>query len=289
MRNILPDVRRIVRKVWLLSQIILLLFVSRAGIVMGQEETSSLTTVTTQDGYVFDIRAASHWEESQPIYCQVTKDGELILPLKQIDISYGEVEAFEFMIFEGTQGVAVLTKTLEFPLVLATYDVNTRTVCLNFLSDTPECEEFSIRFFWEQGELRGRLYAKGAERIVTRLKTTSGVVFYITTTYGFVEGARPIHCQGIKQKELIFPSKLIMFTGITAPYPDFTLFEGDDNLIALIEQSSPYDVLALYDLKHRISWTASYSGPRTAREEYDKIGKELLERLNKGRSAPLFR
>lgn len=283
MRGILRHIRGIVRKMWTFSLPMLLLMVSQGGIVMGQqEETSSLTTVTTQDGYVFDIRAASHWEETQLIYCQVLKDGKEILPLTQIDISYGEVEAFEFTVYEGTQGFGVLVKTLEYPNFLALYDVNNRTICSSFSRDQRICEELWSRFYFEHGDLFGRLLIeKGMTYTLTRLKTTSGYVFSITSNGGRVERAQGIYCQVIKQKDLIFPLKLMMFTTENRDTLTFTLIEGDDDLVAITEQSHPHGVVALYDLKHRKLWS-SFGGDR-------EIGEELLERLNRNRPVPLFR
>ncbi len=253
---------------------------------MGQEETYSLTTITTQDRYVIDIRAASHWEETQAMYWQVTQDDKVIVPLTQIDISYGEMGAFEFTVFEGTNGFGVLARISRreggqcCPDVMGIYDLSNRTFCFPFARDQQICETLGYhRLLVEQQDLFNLLLVKATKSTLTRLTTGTGYVFYIRV--GLLADPSPPTISGevVKGNEVIFSSSPLL----RADHPgslEFTLIEGDDDLVAIIEQSEPQAAIAIYDLKHRILWTKSRDW---------EVGRELLERLNKGRSAPLFR
>lgn len=102
------------------------------------------------------------------------------------------------------------------------------------------------------------------------LVTESGYVFDIKTD-AFVELSAPISCMVTKDEKTIFPLATIGYTVHSPQDLHFSLLESgkEKELVAIIEQSAPTVILALYDIQHRQSWN-----------ENEAVQQELLQRFN---------
>ena len=119
---------------------------------------------------------------------------------------------------------------------------------------------------------------------LTTLKTTNDYIFDIRTESFWETAVRSILCVGMKDEETVFPLKSIGYT--TEPRElEFGLIEGGENneVIAIVEQSAPQVVVALYDLKSK-KYGLYWPGWQKDRE----IMKELLQRLNENNPDELF-
>jgi hypothetical protein len=114
-------------------------------------------------------------------------------------------------------------------------------------------------------------------------ETVNGYLFDIRAE-SFWEVTQPILCIGMKGEEIVFPLKVIGYTEESREL-EFDLIEGGEKkeLIALVEKSAPYVVLALYELTSQ-EYGVYWSGWQKER----KLMKELLQRLNDKDSEQLF-
>ena len=103
---------------------------------------------------------------------------------------------------------------------------------------------------------------------IRTLDSRNGYAFELYTQ-AFIELAAPVYCRVKMDGSLIFPFVTI---GYTSEYPydlEFTLIDHGV-LVAIVEQSTPHVVLAIYDFVSQVSWSW---------QEEPKVGKRLLERL----------
>jgi hypothetical protein len=194
---------------------------------------------------------------------------------------------FEFTLFEGNDGFGILARNVPrsdgtpgMPDFVAIYDLNNRILWSPFSNDIQTGEKLFGRYLSEQPELWGRAIEKGMTYTSTKLKTASGYVIYIRDEMYSDGGMASIYAQVFKQKELVFSLTWIM--GYGGPEElEFSVIEGEDDLVAVKEDAYAHAVVALYDFRNHEAWP------------FDReSGQPLLERLNKTRmkrSEPLLK
>jgi hypothetical protein len=114
---------------------------------------------------------------------------------------------------------------------------------------------------------------------ITTLRTTSGYVFEISIPKGLYEGTVPIECTVTKNGETIFSERIGSVRGIDLWKHQFTLIESGEEheVVAIVEQTNPHIVIAIYDVKKRTSWKTSKA-----------VRKQLLERLEHSTGKSFF-
>lgn len=110
---------------------------------------------------------------------------------------------------------------------------------------------------------------------VTTLHSTAGYAFEIHTE-SFVELAAPIYCRVKKEGTIVFPFLTLGHTVYDPHSLEFMLVDHGD-LVAIVEESTPHVVLAIYDFQDHISWPCA--DITMTRHEELAIGKKLLKRL----------
>ncbi len=112
--------------------------------------------------------------------------------------------------------------------------------------------------------------------LLTTLQSKSGYVFDITAPYRW-ELTQPIYCKVKRNKESIFPLKMLGTT-TDSTVLEFALIERnqDSELVAIVEKAHPHVVLAIYDFESHEVWPSGAGWKKDA-----MIGQKLLQRLNK--------
>jgi len=142
-------------------------------------------------------------------------------------------------------------------------------VVLAIVSSTVMIAGIALLYFADESETHS----------IATLKTKSGYVFDIRIP-GFWEVTAPLLCIITKDKETIFSQTTIGYArGRALDKYTFALIEsGEKNdLVAIIEQTNPQIVLAIYDLKNHKWWGES-----------EAVRQELLEKLKQQTGKSFF-
>lgn len=87
-------------------------------------DSYSIKTFKINGGYTIDIRTDSNWEISKPIYCRVTKNGELTVSEYLIGGTIGEIKDLHFEVIGNNKDVFALIEKSSPYVVLAIFNFN---------------------------------------------------------------------------------------------------------------------------------------------------------------------